>query len=57
MPRANNIDLIKCADYIIDLGVEGGKRGGNLIYQGNLVQFVKDSHSSLTSQFLKEKLI
>ena len=53
----HNIDLIKCADYIIDLGLEGGKRGGNLIYQGNLVQFVKDSHSSLTSQFLKEKLI
>lgn len=53
----HNIDLIKCADYIIDLGLEGGKRGGNLIYQGNLVQFVKDSHSSLTSQFLKVKLI
>lgn len=53
----HNIDLIKCADYIIDLGLEGGKRGGNLIYQGNLVQFVKDSPSSLTSQFLKEKLI
>ena len=53
----HNIDLIKCADYIIDLGLEGGKRGGYLIYQGNLVQFVKDSPSSLTSQFLKEKLI
>ena len=53
----HNIDLIKCADYIIDLGVEGGKKGGDLIYQGNPVQFVKDSTSSLTSQFLKEKLI
>ena len=30
----HNIELIKCADYIIDLGLEGGKNGGNLIFQG-----------------------
>ena len=30
----HNIELIKCADYIIDLGLEGGKKGGELLFQG-----------------------
>ena len=51
----HNIDLIKCADYIIDLGKDGGKTGGNLLFQGlpeNLVK-VKESY---TAKYLAEKL-
>lgn len=51
----HNIDLIKCADYIIDLGPEGGEKGGHLIVQGvpEVVAENKDSH---TASYLKEKL-
>ncbi len=51
----HNIDLIKNADYIIDLGLEGGKKGGNLLFQGKPKDFVnnKQSHTAL---FLKEKI-
>jgi len=51
----HNLELIKCADYIIDLGKEGGVRGGNVLFQGtpeDLVH-VKDSY---TAVYLKEKL-
>jgi excinuclease ABC subunit A len=51
----HNIDLIKNADYIIDLGLEGGKKGGNLLFQGKPEDFIKKSNS-FTAQFLKEKL-
>lgn len=53
----HNIDLIKCADYIIDLGLEGGKKGGDIIYQGSPDQFVLDNSISYTSKYLKEKLL
>ena len=52
----HNIDLIKCADYIIDLGIEGGKNGGNLIYQGTPEALAKNK-ASYTAEYLKEKLI
>lgn len=51
----HNLDLIKVADYIIDLGKEGGKKGGDLLFQGipeNLVK-VKNSY---TAFYLKDKL-
>ncbi len=51
----HNIELIKCADYIIDLGLEGGKKGGNLIFQGTPEELIKDKNS-LTSKYLTEKL-
>lgn len=51
----HNIELIKCADYIIDLGLEGGKRGGNLIFEGTPEALTKNKNS-LTSKFLTEKL-
>ncbi|WP_299229235.1 excinuclease ABC subunit UvrA [uncultured Psychroserpens sp.] len=51
----HNIDLIKCADYVIDLGPEGGERGGQLIAQGTPEEIIKNK-SSITGQFLKEKL-
>ena len=51
----HNIELIKCADYIIDLGLEGGKNGGDLIFEGTPEQLIKNK-TSLTSNFLREKL-
>ncbi|WP_040249666.1 excinuclease ABC subunit UvrA [Psychroserpens mesophilus] len=51
----HNIDLIKCADYIIDLGPEGGERGGQLVAQGTPEEIVKNKNS-ITGEFLKEKL-
>ncbi|WP_095072992.1 excinuclease ABC subunit UvrA [Tenacibaculum jejuense] len=51
----HNIDLIKCADHIIDLGIEGGKKGGNLIFEGTPEGLTKENQS-LTGIFIKEKL-
>ena len=51
----HNMDLIKCADYIVDLGPDGGKQGGALLFQGVPEELVKIK-SSYTAQFLKEKL-
>ena len=52
----HNIELIKCADYIIDLGLEGGKNGGNLIFQGTPEELARNT-KSLTAKYLKEKLV
>lgn len=51
----HNMELIKSADWLIDLGPEGGKKGGKLLYQGTPegIIGVKESH---TARFLKEKL-
>ena len=51
----HNIDLIKCADYIIDIGPEGGKNGGNILAHGTPEEIVKNKKSH-TAKFLKEKL-
>lgn len=51
----HNIDLIKCADFIIDLGQEGGTKGGQLIATGTPEQIAK-SKKSFTAKYLKEKL-
>ena len=51
----HNIELIKCADYIIDLGLEGGKKGGELIFQGTPEELAKNK-KSLTASYLAEKL-
>ncbi len=51
----HNLDLIKCADYIIDIGPEGGENGGNLVASGTPEEIVKDKNS-LTGKYLKEKL-
>ena len=52
----HNIELIKCADYIIDLGLEGGKNGGNLIFQGIPEELAKNK-KSYTAKYLAEKLV
>lgn len=51
----HNIDLIKSSDYIIDLGLDGGYNGGQVIFQGTPENLVKENKSRL-SDFLKEKL-
>jgi len=51
----HNIDLIKCADYIIDLGPEGGKHGGQLVASGTPEDIAKNKNS-VTGNYLKEKL-
>jgi excinuclease ABC subunit A len=52
----HNIELIKCADYIIDLGLEGGKNGGNLIFEGTPEDLARNK-KSYTSKYLAEKLV
>jgi excinuclease ABC subunit A len=51
----HNLDVIKMADYIIDLGPEGGEAGGKVVVTGTPEQIVKNK-SSYTAKFLKEKL-
>ena len=51
----HNIDLIKCADHIIDLGPKGGKQGGQLIALGTPEELVSNS-DSITGKYLQEKL-
>ena len=51
----HNMDVIKCADHVIDLGPEGGNKGGNLVVAGTPEE-VAACAASYTGQFLKEKL-
>ncbi|MFH6972477.1 excinuclease ABC subunit UvrA [Flavobacterium petrolei] len=51
----HNLDLIKCADWIIDLGPEGGENGGKLLAVGTPEQVVK-MKESVTGKYLKDKL-
>ena len=51
----HNLDVIKCADWIIDLGPEGGEGGGTVIAQGTVEEVCKEPQS-LTGKFLKKVL-
>ena len=51
----HNIDLIKCADHIIDLGKDGGQKGGKLMIQGTPEEVAKNKNS-YTATYLSEKL-
>ena len=51
----HNLDVIKCADWLIDLGQEGGKNGGHLLYQG-VPEGILNVKNSFTGQYLKDKL-
>jgi len=51
----HNLDLVRQADYIIDLGPEGGEEGGNIVAQGDLAAILK-SPQSHTGIFLRERL-
>jgi excinuclease ABC subunit A len=51
----HNLDVIKCADYIIDLGPEGGEKGGYIMVEGTPEQICKNSES-YTARYLREEL-
>ena len=51
----HNLDVIKCADYLIDMGPEGGRRGGNLLFAGT-PEALAESGVGFTAPFLKEEL-
>jgi excinuclease ABC subunit A len=51
----HNLDLIRCADYIIDLGPEGGEEGGRVIAEGDL-RTILASKESYTGQFLRKRM-
>jgi excinuclease ABC subunit A len=52
----HNLDLIGCADYIIDLGPEGGEEGGRIVAEGD-VKAIMASTQSYTGRFLKRRLV
>jgi excinuclease ABC subunit A len=49
----HNLDLIKCADWIIDLGPEGVENGGQLLAEGTPEEIIKNK-KSVTGKYLKE---
>lgn len=51
----HNMDVIKMADYVVDIGLEGGEKGGHIIAEGTPEQIAKDKRS-FTAKFLKEEL-
>ncbi len=51
----HNAEIIKSADWVIDLGPEGGDRGGEIIFEGTPEEIVH-CEKSYTGKFLKEKL-
>lgn len=52
----HNMELIKCADWVIDLGPEGGDAGGYVVFEGKPEDLLK-SKKSYTAKFLKDKLL
>ncbi|MGZ3872737.1 MAG: excinuclease ABC subunit UvrA [Mucilaginibacter sp.] len=50
----HNMDVIKCADWVIDIGPEGGDRGGKVVFEGVPEDLVKEK-DSYTGKFLKER--
>lgn len=51
----HNLEVIKCADHIIDIGPEGGNNGGNLVFEGTPEEILK-CKNSYTGKFLKDKM-
>ena len=52
----HHLDLIKCADYVIDMGPKGGDAGGEVVAFGTPEEIVKNPNS-VTGKFLKEKFL
>mgnify|MGYP003301180752 FL=1 len=50
----HNMDIIKCADFIIDIGPEGGAKGGEIVFSGTPEELIK-SEKGFTSKFLKQE--
>ena len=51
----HNMDVIKCADHIIDIGPEGGEEGGRIVCTGTPEEIIK-CDASHTARFLREKI-
>ena len=51
----HNMEVVKCADHVIDLGPDGGDRGGSLVYAGTPEELAR-CEASITGRYLKEKL-
>lgn len=51
----HNVEVIKCADWVIDLGPEGGEKGGYVVFEGTPEQLVK-CETSYTARYLKSKV-
>lgn len=51
----HNLEVVKCADYIVDLGPEGGDKGGEIVFAGSPEELIKES-GSYTGEFLKKVL-
>ncbi len=52
----HNMEVIKCADHVIDLGPDGGDKGGNLVFAGT-PEALAECKESITARYLKEKLL
>jgi excinuclease ABC subunit A len=52
----HNMEIIKSADWIIDLGPEGGNQGGSVIFEGTPEELLKNNQS-YTAKFLKTKML
>lgn len=51
----HNLDVIKCADYVIDIGPDGGDKGGSLVFAGTPEALI-ECKTSITGRYLKEKI-
>ena len=51
----HNLDIIRCADHVVDIGPEGGAEGGYVLFQGSVAQLVKH-RTSHTGKYLKPYL-
>ncbi len=52
----HNLDVIKCADWVIDMGPEGGEQGGSVVFEGTPDDLAR-ANVGYTGKYLKEKLI
>ncbi|MDX9773897.1 MAG: excinuclease ABC subunit A, partial [Bacteroidales bacterium] len=52
----HNVEVIKCADWVIDLGPEGGEAGGHVVFEGTPEELVR-CEDSYTARFLRPKVL
>ena len=52
----HNMDVIKCADYLIDMGLEGGRAGGEILFAGTPEELAEANTKSHTAHFIREEL-
>jgi excinuclease ABC subunit A len=52
----HNMDVIKCADWVIDIGPQGGDNGGRIVFEGTPEDLIR-AEDSFTGSFLKERLV